>query len=73
MKKLKLQLQNIYGEVVEESEIIIGENDTLIVQFPSYMPMNILSKCFEHLKDQIGTGGIVGLPEEIKLKVIKSR
>jgi hypothetical protein len=72
MKKFTLQLQDIYGNVEKENDVIISDNDTLIMQFPESMTLDQAHHCFKLLNKSIESGGIAGLPNTITFKIIKS-
>jgi hypothetical protein len=72
MKKFTLQLQDTYGNVENESEISISENDVLIMQYPENMRLDHASQYFTLLKNGIENGSTVGLPNTITFKIIKS-
>lgn len=71
MKKIKLSITNPEGKVVEESQIEISENDTLIVQFKEmkYLTAENLKAITESLKDDFAR--VLVLPPFITLKVLK--
>jgi hypothetical protein len=71
MKRFTLQLQSIDGTVEKESEVVIGDNDILVMQFPKDMPLQQAHKAFEMLSKAVESGNIVGLPNSITFKVIK--
>jgi hypothetical protein len=72
MKKFTLQLQDTYGKIETESEVTIGENDVLIMQFPEEMRLDHASQYFNLLKNGIENGGAVGLPNTITFMIIKN-
>lgn len=72
---MKLQIQNIAGEVLSEDNLIIGENDLLILRttttraFQYFMrlskeEMRVFVKAFEEEK-------IVIIPPDVEIKVIR--
>lgn len=71
MKKFKLQLQDINGEVEEETELVLGENDILIMQYPNTYKARDVVKMYEYFSKSVEQGGVVAMPESIKFKVIK--
>lgn len=71
MKKFKLQLQDIDGNVEKESEIELGENDTLIMQFPKEVTIERARTVYEIVKEGINNGRFIVIPNEITFKVIK--
>lgn len=73
MKSIKIQLENAKGEVVEESTVTIGDKDTLIMQFPEEMTIEKATRCYKMLKAGLEDNqDLIGLPQEITFKVIKS-
>lgn len=71
MKKFTLQLQNINGEIESEEEVVIGDDNILVMQYPEDITMETAYKMFDMLKRAIEKGGVVGLPNTITFKVIK--
>lgn len=72
MKKFTLQLQDVHGNVEKENEIVIGDNDTLIMQYPEGMTSNHAYETYHILNNALESGGIAGLPNTITFKVIKT-
>jgi hypothetical protein len=72
MKKIKLQLQDINGEVHAESEVTVGDKDTLVVQFPDDMPLDMASNLFDMVQSALSRDkGIIGVPNSVSFLVIK--
>ena len=72
MKKLNLQLQNSEGEVLEEKQIQIGDDDTLVMHYPSDMSLEEAYQYFELVKESIKAGGeFIGVVNTISFSVIK--
>lgn len=72
MKKCKLQLKDINGIVESEDEISIGEGDTLVMQYPENMSLHNAKQCFDSLRIALDQSDVVGLPNTIRFKVVKS-
>lgn len=70
MKKFKLQLQDIDGNIQDEKDLELGENDVLVMQIPDGMPMDEAYHAFKNLKTAMD-GGIVGIPSKLSFFVIK--
>lgn len=69
----KLQIKNIDGEVIKESNINVGENDTIVITFPKgYSPAST-SKVFEAIKNKLESGGIIGVPEGFGITIISKK
>lgn len=73
MKKFKLQLEDVNGNVQEESELVLGESDTLIMQYPEDMTLEKAHQVYNAIRDGIGKGEVLGVPTSIQFKVIKAR
>lgn len=71
MDKFKIQLQDIDGNVEEEKELSIGENDILIMQYPIDMKMETAHKIFKKLEKTISEGTMFGCPNNITFRIIK--
>ncbi len=71
MKKVTLQLQNINGEIEEEKEVVIGDNDILVMQYHENMTLQNAHKAFGIIEKGMETGGLVGIPSGITFTVIK--
>lgn len=72
MKRITLQLTDATGIVEDESEILLGDNDTLIMQYPEGMKTEHVRKAFNIVKSALENGtGIIGIPNSLTFKVIK--
>lgn len=71
MRTFTLQLHDVNGTVEEEKEIVLGEHDTLVMQYPDDMHRDEAFQNFKGLTRGIETGGVVGLVNTITLTVVK--
>lgn len=72
-KRVNLQFENAKGIVQYEDEIYIGEDDTLIVQYPERkMSHKEVHQLFEGLREGLQKrGNAIAVPESITFKVLK--
>ncbi|MET3505459.1 hypothetical protein [Halalkalibacter oceani] len=71
MKQCRVQLIDVNGDIIEETEIKIYDGDTLIMQYPENLTMESASDCFKQLQRGLESGAMIGLPDCITFKVIK--
>lgn len=71
MKAMKLQIQDVSGKVKEEREIKIGKEDTLVIRVPEDASEEDIHMFLEQFSSVLKTGGIVVIPDTVKLEVIK--
>lgn len=71
MKKIKLQFQNSNGNVEAETEVVIGDKDILVIQYPDSFTNLQLSKLLDRLPKMLEKGLVV-VPSSIEFKVIKN-
>lgn len=71
MKNIKLLLKDIHGETVEEDTITLSNDDTLLVNYPKEMSLEVVHKVYGNIKKQLENGSkILMIPEGITLKVL---
>ena len=69
---MKLQLQDVSGNVVEEKTLVLGEGDTLIMRFPYDVTAEQAMQPFQHVKEALeGKHSAVGLPNSIDFLILK--
>jgi hypothetical protein len=72
MRKLTVQLKDTDGNIKDEKEISVDENEFLIMKYPETMTMERAHRCFEGLGNALVEGKLlIGLPEGINFEVIK--
>jgi len=71
MSNINLILKDIHGETMEESTIVLTNDDTLLVSYPKEMTIEIAGKFYEIIKQSLENNAeFLMLPEGIKLKVL---
>jgi len=74
MKKLTLQLENIEGVIEQESQISMGDNDILVMQYPERMTLAEAYESFEILENSfINNVSVIAMPSDLTFKVIKNK
>jgi hypothetical protein len=72
MRKLTVQLQDIDGNVHEEKEITVQENEMLIMKFPEHMTLDQAHSCYRGLSAALEEGrNLIGLPDSISFEILK--
>lgn len=72
MAKLQIQLQDANNNIVEEKELNVNENETLIMKYPDGMSNEQALICFKYLEEALkGDCRIIGLPETISFEILK--
>lgn len=71
MKKVTIQLENADGIIEKENELFVGNNDTLVMQYPESMTLEQAHNCYQVFKDGIENNRVIGLPNTIVIKVIR--
>jgi hypothetical protein len=71
MKNLTIQLKDDKGNIKEEKQIQVQENEILVMKYPDTMPMDNALRCFKLLENAIDEGKLIELPESISFEVIK--
>ena len=73
MQKFRLQLQDIDGNVEEQKELILRENDTLIIQFDENTTLQQAQTIFQMFERAVEDGGFIGIPKGIEISILKVR
>jgi hypothetical protein len=72
MRKLKLQLMDDQGNIQDEKEIQVNENELLIMKYPKEMAFEQAESCFRGLKYALIEGkSALGIPDSITFEVLK--
>lgn len=72
---MKLQLQDLNGQVIEEKEIILGENDMLVMFYDNEkISLEEAQGVFNVVEAGLNTNtNIIGIPFGIEFSVIKKQ
>lgn len=76
MKSAKIQIHNIFGEVIEEDILEISSGDILIAQISREVedvPVNVYNNIKEQIKRAITTqeNDFIILPDFVSLKILR--
>lgn len=67
---MKLQLMDSNNKLMEEKELLLGVNDTLVMKFPDAMTLDEAYKYFVIIQEGL-KGDLVGIPSSIELLILK--
>lgn len=69
---MKLEMHDIYGNVVEEKEIKLAENDILVMKYDKNLTLASISKIFEIVSSGLEMNkSLIAVPNAIEFEVIK--
>lgn len=70
----KFRLVDDKDNVIEETEIVIGESDTLLMSFKSDMSLDLVRTAFDTIRNGLECDAtLIAYPQGITLKVLKKR
>lgn len=72
---MKLQLQNLDGQVIAEKEIVLGEGDTLVMSFDmEKVDLELANNFFNLVREGLENNAkLVAVPLSFDFKVIKKQ
>ena len=74
MKTYTLQMTDTEGNVLEESNLVLNEGDTILMRYSNDIPIVEAHKMFNSIKECLEAGdNIMGIPQGISLQVLRKQ
>lgn len=71
---MKLQIQDVDGEILVEKEVVLSDNDKLVVKFNEFYSLADANDYLEWLSSRLeGNSKVIGVPYGIEMTVLKSK
>lgn len=71
MKRIKVELQDVDGNVIEESSLVIEEGDRIILRFPEDIDYEQAIAAYRVFTEGIKNNKVIALYKDIEINILK--